>query len=83
MSEQERQLVDKMAKCVLAKSMNSNNNLVDYRIIGEEIHVPVSIVRTVASQVCKWLLKSPRVDDADCFDNYAFDVMLKRRIVRG
>ena len=77
MSEQGRQLVIKMAKCVLAKSMNSNNNLVDYKFIEEETQVPMNVIQSVARQICKCLMLSQNVEDVDCVDNEAFDVMLR------
>jgi len=82
MSDQEKQLVVKVSRFILAKIMNSNTNLVDYSVIEKEINVPTPIVRTAASQICQCLMTSKRVEDVDCIDNEAFDVMLKRRTVR-
>lgn len=82
MSEQERQLVIKISKCVLIKSMNSNNNLVDYKVIEKETQVPINVIQSVARQICKCLMLSQNVEDVDICDD-AFDIMLrKRRTVR-
>ena len=75
MSEQD---IIRIAKLVLAKIMNSDSGLVDYSVIEKESHVSVEKVRTVANQVCNWLLKSPRVEDVDICDDIAFDVMLRK-----
>jgi len=84
MSEQERQLVIKTAKCVLAKSMNSSENLVDYKTVEQETQIPINIIKSIATQICKCLLLSRNVEDVDCVDGEAFDVMLrKHRTVRG
>lgn len=84
MSEQERQLVIKTAKCVLAKSMNSNDNLVDYKTVEQETKIPINVIKSIARQICKCLMLSQNVEDVDCVDNEAFDVMIKKRsTVRG
>jgi len=83
MSEQERQLVIKTAKCVLAKSMNSNESLVDYKTVEQETQVPINIIKSIAKQICKCLLLSRNVEDVDICDDFAFDIMLrKHRVAR-
>lgn len=79
----EDQLVRKLAKAVLVIIMNSNDNLINYGDIEKETQVPTQIIRTVASQICKCLITSTRVDDADCVDDSYFDVILKSRTAKG
>jgi len=78
MSEQERQLVIKTAKCVLAKSMNSNENLVDYKTVEQETQIPINIIKAISKQICKCLLLSKNVEDVDIYDDFAFDIILKK-----
>jgi len=80
MSEQEKQLILKIANFVIIKTMNSKTSEVDYGTVAKFMNVPVEIIRTVASQVCNCLINNLNVDDVDIQDDYIFDVMLKRRI---
>jgi hypothetical protein len=82
MSEQEKQLVFKISNFVLLKIMNSKSNVVDYGTVAKFMNVPIDIIRTAARQICSCLLNNSNVDDVDCIDNEAFDVILKNRIVR-
>jgi len=78
MSEQKRQLIIRTAKCVLAKSMNSNGDLVDYKIVEQETQVPINIIKSIAIQICNCLMLSRNVEDVDICDNQYFDVMLRK-----
>ena len=80
MTEQEKQLIKKIADFILVKTMNSRNNEVEYGTIARFMNVPVEKVRTTAIKVCQCLIDNANVEDADICDGCAFDVMLRRRI---
>jgi len=79
MTEQERQLIIKMAKCVLEKSTHRNNGIVDYKEVEQETQIPINIIQSVARQICKCVMLSNIVEDVDICDNNSFDVMLRKR----
>ena len=83
MSEQEKQLIKKIADFIIIKIMNSRTNEVDYGTIAKFMNVSIEIIKTAAIKVCQCLMLSKRVDDCDCVDGEYFDVVLKERVVRG
>lgn len=78
MSEQEKDLVVKIAKCVFVKSMNSTDEIVEYNTVSKEMSLPIQIIKAVASKVCKCLMMSQRIEDTD-MDDYGFNIMFKNK----
>ena len=81
MSEQEKQLIKKIADFILVKTMNSRTNEVEYGTVAKFMNVPIEKVRTAAIRVCQYLINNANVEDVDIQDGCIFDVMLKRRTV--
>jgi hypothetical protein len=80
MTEQEKQLVEKISNFIIIKAMDSKTNEVNYGSIARFMNVPVEIIKTAAVKICQCLINNANVEDIDILDDCAFDVMLKRRI---
>jgi hypothetical protein len=80
MSEQERQLIIKMATYIVENSIKNRKEIINYNDVSKNMNVPIQIIKTAASKICKCAMRSSYVDDIDCRDNEFFEIILKRKI---
>lgn len=80
MSDQENQLIVKMANFVLVKIMSSRVNIVNFSSVARFTNVPVEVIKMASKQICKCIMENSNVEDVDMQDDCAFEVLLKRRV---
>ena len=81
MTDQEKQLINRIADYIINKSANRNKNVVDYKEIENDMNIPSIIINAATKQICKCIKNTRKVvDDVDYVDGEYFDVMLRSMV---